>query len=264
VLLVHGAMVNANVWRKLLPALASEFRCLALDLPFGGHLVPMGPETDFSPPALADWIADAIEALELDEVTLVGNDTGGALCQILIARRPERIARLVLTSCDAFENFPPKALRPYLPVMLLPGVMPVLFSALRLTGVRRRVTTAAQVTKRPVGAEAVDSYCLPLLKRAIRRDTKKLLRGMDERHTLQAAERFRTFDRPALIAWSREDRFFPCEHAERLAEALPNARLAWIDDAYTLVSEDQPDRLAELIAAFIREPAARPPTTAAR
>jgi pimeloyl-ACP methyl ester carboxylesterase len=87
---------------------------------------------------------------------------------------------------------------------------------------------------------------------------------MDERHTLQAAERFGKFDRPALIAWSREDRFFPRRHAERLAEALPNARLAWIDDAYTLVSEDQPERLAELIAAFIREPAARAPATPGR
>jgi pimeloyl-ACP methyl ester carboxylesterase len=256
VLFVHGAMVNANVWRKVVPALARDFRCLALDLPFGAHIVPMPPDADLSPPGLADWIADAIEALELDDVTLVGNDTGGALCQIVIARRPERIGRLVLTSCDAFENFPPKAVRPYLRAMLLPGAMPVLFSAFRLGAVRRRATTMMGITKRPVGAEAADSYFLPLLRRPIRRDTKKLLRGMDERHTLESAERFPEFDRPALIAWSRVDRFFPRKHAERLAEALPNARLEWIEDAYTLSSEDQPDRLAELIAGFIREPAA--------
>jgi pimeloyl-ACP methyl ester carboxylesterase len=255
VLFVHGAMVNANVWRKVVPALASDFRCLALDLPFGGHLVPMPPDADFSPPGLANRIADAIEALELDDVTLVGNDTGGALCQIVIARRPERIGRLVLTSCDAFENFPPKALRPYLRVMLLPGAMPLLFSAFRLRGLRGRVTTMMALTKRPVAAEAADSYFLPLLRRAVRRDTKKLLRGMDERHTREAAERFPGFDRPALIAWSREDRFFRTEFAGRLAGALPNARLEWIDDAYTLASEDQPDRLAELIAGFVREPA---------
>lgn len=256
VLLVHGAMVNANVWRKVVAALGSDFRCLALDLPFGGHLAPMPPDTDFSPPGLADWIADAVDALELDDVTLVGNDTGGALCQLLIARRPERIGRLVLTSCDAFENFPPNAVRPYLRVMLLPGAMPLLFSAFRLRGVRRRATTMMRITKRPVGAEAADSYWLPLLSRAIRRDTKNLLRGMDERHTREAAERFPKFDRPALIAWSREDGVFPAQYAERLAEALPNARLEWIDDAYTLSPEDQPERLAELIAGFIREPAA--------
>lgn len=255
VLFVHGAMVNANVWRNVVPTLASEFRCLALDLPFGGHLAPMPPDTDFSPPGLADWIADAIEALELDDVTLVGSDTGGALCQIVIAQRPERIGRLVLTSCDAFESFPPKAVQRYLRVMLLPGAMPVLFSAFRLGAVRHRAATMMQVTKRPVGSETADSYFLPLLRKGIRRDTKKLLRGMDARHTLEARERFPMFDRPALIAWSREDRVFIGEHAERLAEALPNARLEWIDDAYTLVSEDQPDRPAELIARFIREPA---------
>lgn len=259
VVFVHGAMVNANLWRKVVPSLASEFRCLVLDLPFGGHLAPMRQDADLSPPGIADWIADSIEALGLEDVTLVGNDTGGALCQIIVARRPERIGRLVLTSCDAFENFPPKVMRPYLPVMLLPGAMPVLFSAFRLGAVRRRATAKMQLTKRPLCAEAADSYFLPLHRRAIRRDTRKLLRGMDQRHTLEAAEAFPKFDGPALIAWSRKDRVFPDEYAERLAEALPNGRLEWIDDACTLSPEDQPDRLAEVIADFITEPAAAQP-----
>jgi pimeloyl-ACP methyl ester carboxylesterase len=256
VFFVHGAMVNANVWRKVVEALAGDFRCVVPDLPFGAHLEPAPPDADFSPPALADWIADAIDALQLDDVTLVGNDTGGALCQILIARRPERVGRLVLTSCDAFENFPPKALRPALPVMKLPGVMTAVSSTFRIGGLRHRAGSLMGVIKHPVEARASDSYFLPLLRREIRRDFVKLLNGMDERYTLEAAEHFPEFDRPVLIAWSREDKFFDPKFAERLAGAFPKAGLEWIDDAYTISPEDQPERLAEAISRFIREPAA--------
>ena len=99
IVFVHGALVNANLWRKVVAELSADFRCVTLDLPFGSHVVPMPPDADLSPPAVADLIADAIEALELDDVTLVGNDTGGAMCQLVVTRRPERIGALVLTSC---------------------------------------------------------------------------------------------------------------------------------------------------------------------
>jgi pimeloyl-ACP methyl ester carboxylesterase len=258
---VHGALVNANHWRKVVAELASGFRCVTLDLPLGAHVQPMPPDADLAPPALADLIADAIEALELTEVTLIGNDTGGALCQLVVTRRPERIGRLVLTSCDAFDNFPPKVMQPAMPLMRLPGAISALLAPMRLASVRRRLMTAIRATKRPVDQQVVDSYALPPLESAaIRRDTKKLMVGVHKRYTLEAAERLPSFDRPALIAWSREDKFFPTKYAERLAELLPDARLEWIEDSYTFSPEDQPERLAELIAGFVREPAAaRPP-----
>jgi pimeloyl-ACP methyl ester carboxylesterase len=114
---VHGALVNANLWRKVVGQLSDRFRCVTLDLPFGSHLVPMPPAADLTPPAAAALIADAIAALELDDVTLVGNDTGGAICQLVATRRPERIGGLVLTSCDAFDNFPPKVMQPLKPLL---------------------------------------------------------------------------------------------------------------------------------------------------
>jgi pimeloyl-ACP methyl ester carboxylesterase len=256
VVFVHGALVNANLWRKVVPALAADFRCLALDLPLGAHLVPMPPDADLSPPAVADLIADAIEALGLDDVTLVGNDTGGAFCQLVVTRRPERLGRLVLTSCDAFDNFPPKALKPLMPVVRLPGGLSAVLAPTRVPAVRRRVTTLFRATKRPIAPEAADSYGLPMFAIGdVRRDTRKLMQAVDKRYTLEAADRLPQFDRPALIAWSREDKFFPTSHAERLAELLPNARLEWIEDSYTFSPEDQPGRVAELIAGFIREPA---------
>jgi pimeloyl-ACP methyl ester carboxylesterase len=256
---VHGALVNANLWRKVVAQLAPDFRCVALDLPLGGHLNPMPADADLSPPALADLIADAVEGLGLEGVTLIGNDTGGALCQLVVTRRPERIGRLVLTSCDAFDNFPPKMMQPAMPVLRLPGALAVVLAPTRLAAVRRRLMTLIRATKRPVDQQAMDSYSLPPLKSgAIRRDVRKLMRGLDKRYTLEAADRLPGFERPALIAWSREDKFFPPKHAERLAELLPDSRLEWIDDSYAFSPEDQPGRLAELIAGFAREPAAAP------
>ena len=256
VVFIHGVLVNANLWRKVVAELPTDLRCVALDLPLGAHLAPMPPDADLTPPAVADLIADAIEELGLDDVTLVGNDTGGALCQLVVTRRPERIGRLVLTSCDAFDNFPPKVMRPMMPVLTLPGALRVLYAPLRLAALRRRMLTMIRATKRPVEPEAVDSYTFPGLRSAaVRRDTRKLLAGADRRQTLEAGERLRGFDRPALIAWSREDRFFPTRYASRLAQALPDSRLEWIEDSYTFSPEDQPARVAELIAAFVREPA---------
>jgi pimeloyl-ACP methyl ester carboxylesterase len=256
---VHGVLVNANLWRKVVARLAPDFRCITLDMPIGAHEIPMPREADLSPPALGDLIADAIEALDLEDVTLVGNDTGGALSQIAVARRPEKVGRLVLTNCDAFENFPPKILKPVLRLMTLPGAMPVLLAPTRLAAVRRRALKAMRVAKHPVEQEVVDSYALPpLVSAGVRRDIKKLFRAADNRYTLEAAERLRSFDRPALIAWAPEDSFFPESDARRLAEVLPQARLEWIEDSYIFSPEDQPERVAELIGSFVREPTPAP------
>jgi pimeloyl-ACP methyl ester carboxylesterase len=253
---VHGVLVNANLWRKVVARLAPDFRCIALDMPIGAHELPMPRDADLSPPALGDLITDAIDALGLEDVALVGNDTGGALSQIAVARRPENVSRLVLTNCDAFENFPPKVLKPMLRVMTLPGAMPVLLAPTRLAGVRRRALKVLRAAKHPVEQEAVDSYALPpLVSAGVRRDVKKLFRTAHNRYTLEAAERLRSFDRPALIAWAPEDNFFPERDARRLAQVLPDARLEWIEDSYIFSPEDQPGKVAELIASFMREPA---------
>ena len=244
---VHGALVNANLWRKVVAGLSADFRCVTLDLPFGSHLVPMAPDADLSPPAMADLIADAIAALELDDVTLVGNDTGGGICQLVVTRRPERIGALVLTSCDAFENFPPKALQPVMPLLSNATLLRPLLAPTRVGAVQRAFFKT--LAKRPVEAEVLESYVLPAATHAgVRRDLARFLGGLDKRYTLEAAEQLPAFDRPAVIAWSREDRFFPREHAERLAELLPQGRLEWIDDARTFSPEDQPARVAELVA----------------
>ena len=249
IVFVHGALVNANLWRKVVAELSADFRCVTLDLPFGSHVVPMPPGADLSPPAMADLIADAIEALELTDVTLVGNDTGGAMCQLVVTRRPERIGALVLTSCDAFDNCPPKLMKPIMPLLSRAALLKPALAPARSRAVQRAIFRA--LAKRPVEPEVLDSYALPAVTDAgVRRDLARLMAGLDKRHTLEAAERLPAFDKPAVIAWSREDRFFPADHGERLAELLPQGRLEWIEDSRTFVSEDQPAQLAALIREF--------------
>ena len=256
IVFVHGALVNANLWRKVVAELSTDFRCVTLDLPFGSHVVPMPPDADLSPPAMADLIADAIEALELDDVTLVGNDTGGAICQIVVTRRPERIGALALTSCDAFDNFPPKLMKPIMPLLSHAAPLRATLAPARARAVQRAIFGA--LAKRPVEPEVLDSYALPALEdAAVRRDLARFMAGLDKRHTLEAAERLPAFDKPAVIAWSREDRFFPADHGERLAELLPQGRLEWIEDSRTFSPEDQPARVAELVASLSAVGAAR-------
>jgi pimeloyl-ACP methyl ester carboxylesterase len=251
IVFVHGALVNANLWRKVVPRLEGHTR-VTLDMPLGSHLEPMPRDADLKPPALADLIADSLEALELRDVTLVGNDTGGGLSQIVATRRPERIGALVLTSCDAFEVFPPRFFQIVLAPARIPGAVPVLFGGLRLPALRRLPIAYGWLANGQIDREASDSYVLPVLTRGpIRRDLRKLLAGLDPTYTLDAAAKLAGWDRPTLIAWSEKDRFFPTEHAERLAKLIPNARLEWIEGARTFSPEDAPERLASTIADFL-------------
>jgi pimeloyl-ACP methyl ester carboxylesterase len=253
VVFVHGVIVNANLWRKVVPRLARTHRCIALDMPFGSHIEPM-PGADLSPPAVANLIADAIEALGLEDVTLVGNDTGGAMCQLVAVHRPERLGRLVLTSCDSYEHFPPTLFKFFKPLEKITPAIPVLFAPLRLRAARRLPIAYGWVTKQAIEPrEAEDSYVLPLLEDGrIREDLRRLIPGLDARYTLEAAERLRSFDKPVLLAWSAEDKLFPRSDAHRLAATFPNARLEWIEGARTFSAEDRPERVAELIAAFTK------------
>lgn len=255
IVFAHGLLVNANLWRKVVSRLSPDFRCVTLDLPLGSHTLPMPDDVDLSPYALADLIADSIEALGLEDVTLVGNDSGGALSQIVVTRRPERIGRLVLTSCDYRDNLPPAMFAYLKPAATIPGAMKLLMASMRLRAPRRLPFAFGWLVKRPIDRPAEDSYVLPgMTVPGVERDVKRVIRGLDKRYTNEAADKLGGFKKPALIAWSREDRFFKPAHAEQLARDLPNARLEWIDDARTFASEDQPGPLAELIGGFVREP----------
>ncbi len=251
IVFVHGLLVDGRLWRKVTPLLEDDFRCIVPELPLGSHPEPMNPDADLSPPGLARIVAGFLDALDLEDVTLVANDTGGAISQITAAHHPERIGRLLLTNCDAFENFLPPAFRPLQVAAKVPGMLTGMMAGMRFAPMRKLPIAYGWLIKRDfAGAptrEWVDPY---LTNRGVRRDVIKVLKGIDARYTFEAAERLRTFDRPTMLAWAVEDRFFKLSFAERLADTINGATLERIEDSYTFVSEDQPERLAQLIGTF--------------
>jgi pimeloyl-ACP methyl ester carboxylesterase len=256
VVLVHGLLNNGLLWRDVVEDLSKDFRVIAPDWPLGSQELPMNEGTDLSPPGLAAIVAAFLEALDLRDVTLVGNDTGGAICQLVAVNHPGRLGRLVLTPCDAYDNFLPPMFRPLQLAARVPGAIWLIAQSLRPRPARRLPLAFGWLSKRPLAREVSDAFLAPLLRdRRIRREVAAVLRGISPRHTEEAARHFGEFDKPVLLAWAPEDRFFKLRYAERLAEAFPNARLELIDDSYTYVPVDQPQRTAELIAAFAREPA---------
>lgn len=252
IVFVHGLLVDGTLWRKVIPALEARFRCIAPDLPLGSHTIAMKPGADLTPPGLAAVIGELIERLDLRDVTLVANDTGGALTQILLASgETERIARVVLTPSDAFDNFFPPMFRPLQWLARVPGAVNGVIQTLRAPALRRLPLAYGWLAKRRIPNEVTAAWVRPAQSdRGVRRDTAKLLKGVDKRHTNEAAARLSSFDRPVLLAWAPEDRFFPLEDARRLAQLFPDARVEEIGDSWTFVPEDQPERLARLVEEF--------------
>jgi pimeloyl-ACP methyl ester carboxylesterase len=262
--LLHGLMMDASLWDQVVAGLSAGHRCVAPTLPLGAHRVPVHPGADLSLPGMARLVAEFCDRLGLDEVTLVGNDTGGAVVQLLMtdAELAGRAARVVLASCDAFDNFPPGLTgRALVTAGRLPaGMFGLFMQQLRLRPVRRLPVAFGWLTKR--GDAATARWIRPVLTQpGIRRDTVRVLRalraaasGNDSGAGLLAevAGRLAEFKRPALVAWASEDRVMPPEHGARLAAVLPGGQLAEVADSYTLIPLDQPARFAGLIREFVR------------
>ncbi len=249
IVFVHGYLVDGRLWDGVVDALADRYRCIAPHWPMGAQQVAMEPEADLTPPGVADIIESFLDALDLEDVTLVGNDSGGAMSQVLVARRPARVGRLVLTNCDTHDNFPPGIFKALPPLAKLPGGVTMLALPFRVPAVLR--TAFRPFAKRRPSNELLASWARPgITDKAIRRDLGKVTRGMSKRHTLAAAEQLSGSEFPLLLAWAPGDRFFPISYAERLAAEVGGAKLVEIPDSATFVPFDQPVRLAREIAEF--------------
>lgn len=254
ILFVHGFLVDGRLWSGVAERLATQggFRCLVPDWPMGSHTIAMNADADLSPPGIARLIIAFLDALGLERATLVGNDSGGAMSQVTTADNPGRVERLVLTNCDTFEHFPPFPFNAMPAIARLPGGMTLLAAPFRLGPVARAAYGAFTVD--PIAPELIDSWLAPSLRdAAVRRDARKLTAAMNKRHTLAAAEKLRSFERPVRFIWGTGDRFFKLAHARRLAAIVPDAEVAEVADARTFVALDQPERVAELVASFAGE-----------
>ena len=258
VVFLHGVLMNGTLWDSVVEKLRGRYRCIVPELPFGAHRTPMPDHADLDLGSLAGMIAGFLEELDLHDVTLVCNDWGGA--QLVISPGgSDRVAGLVLVSCEAFDNYPPG-----LPgrLLCLNGSMPggtfVTSQLLRPRLIRHLPITFGGMSKKRVPNEQFMSWIEPLRhNRRVRRDLDKYLRSVPKKkQLLEWAEQQRAFTGPVLIVWAREDKLMPLEHAVRLAEHFDNAELVWVDDSRTLIPIDQPEVLADHLERFLERTAA--------
>jgi pimeloyl-ACP methyl ester carboxylesterase len=254
VVLLHGLLMDASLWTEVIADLSKDHRCVAPTLPLGAHRQGMRPDADLSLPGVARLVVELLDRLDLQAVTLVGNDTGGAIVQ-LVADSSQRVARVVLASCEAFGNFPARVTGTALSLagQLSPRLFGLFMQQMRLRPLRRLPVAFGWLTKR--GDATTAGWIRPVLHQSeIRRDAVRVLRATraHPRVMTEAAAALGTVDYPALVVWASADRVMPLEHGRRLADAYRNGQLVEVADSYTLIPLDQPARFAELVRQFTR------------
>jgi len=258
VVFLHGYLMGAGLWDPVVRLLDGEFHCLVPELPFGAHPAPLKPDADLTAAGLGDLAAGFLDALDLRDVTLVGNDSGAAVAQVVAARHPGRLAGLVLATGDAFDNFPPKPFRPLIAAARA-GALTGIVAMLKARPTRSLPNAYGWLTHGDLPHDLIDEWVgAYFADKGVRRDLRRLTATLgDDDFMNQIATELAAFTKPALLAWAADDRFFPVEHARRLAAILPHAQLEVIADSRTWVMLDQPERTAELIAGLARRAAAR-------
>jgi len=250
VLFVHGIGSSSYLWRNVIGELEGQRRCVAIDLPSHGS-TPADADQDFSLPGLARFVADGCDALELTDIDLVANDTGGAISQVFAVGRPERLHTLTLTNCEAHDNVPPKALLP----MVLLARMGLLA---RITP--RMVRDITRARKRAFGSVYQDIANLPediarvwlepMATAESARQGQRLLTSLHARDLLAIEPGLARLQVPTLIVWGTGDRAFRLKWAYWLRDTIPGATDVVEIDGARLFFPDE--RATELTAALRR------------
>ncbi|MFV8295142.1 alpha/beta fold hydrolase [Mycolicibacterium fortuitum] len=247
VVFVHGYMMGGQLWRQVSSRLAARgLRCIVPTWPLGAHPEPLRPGADRTIHGVAGIVADTLTALDLDDVVLVGNDTGGVVTQLVAVHHPERVGALVLTSCDAFEHFPPPILKPVILGARNKALFRVGAQVMRIPLVRRRSFDGLAHSN--IDAFTREWVRTTLSNPGIVEDLRQFSLSLRTEVTTGVAARLPEFDRPTLVAWSADDLFFEIGDGKRLADIIPNARFEIIEGARTYSMVDRPDRLADLLS----------------
>jgi pimeloyl-ACP methyl ester carboxylesterase len=255
-LFVHGLTMDGTVWRKVVSGLGDGYRCITPTWPLGSQRIPMKPDADLTLPGVARLIGEFCEALGLEDVTVVQTDWGGVqvLLAVGAAKLTKRIGRLVLTSCEAFDNYPPGIPGKILAITTAPpGGIFVTMQLMRTRLLRRGPTAWGWMSKRPVPKEVMDAWFTPATHdRGVRRDLKKYVSSVPDNKTLMEwANANAAFTGPVLIVWGTEDKVMPPAHGRRLAELYPDSTLVELDDTFVLIPEDRPEALVDAIREFL-------------
>ena len=259
IVLLHGLLLDGRFFDQVVPRLSDRFRVIALDLPLGCHKTSLNEGADLSTRGLAKLIADVLEALDLRDVVLVGNDTGGALAHVAATQHPERIGKLVLNSCDLEENFLPPMFKPLELLAGAPGSIFLIGMTLKYGPLQRLPNAIGWLSHKTVDPKLVASMTEPLRSdKGVQRDMRKVLKGIDSSATVQAAQDLRSFGKPTLWMWGADDKFFPVEQARRIAGTMSDARFEVVERSRTYTPIDQPERFASLLADFAGQAAKEP------
>jgi pimeloyl-ACP methyl ester carboxylesterase len=248
VLFVHGILVDHRLWLKVAEDLARRgFRCILPDWPLGSHTIPVNDGADLSPHGVAAMIRDLIVALDLSDVTLVGNDTGGGLCQLTVDAYPDHVGRLVLTNCDAFDKFPPFPFDLVFALLRGPASIKMLIAPMRLKALRHSPLGFGLLVRDPDPA-LTDSWLQPCRADSrICRDLAKLLRHVANTDLIDVSTRLPRFTKPVTLVWGQADRCFTPSLGRRLAAQFPDSTLIEAPHAKTFVALDDPEAVIDAI-----------------
>jgi pimeloyl-ACP methyl ester carboxylesterase len=225
-LFVHGVLLNGHLWRHQLSRLSDIRRCIAVDLLAHGD-TEIAPGQDVSVTANAEMIRQFLDALKIDQVDLVGNDSGGGIAQIFAALYPERVRSLTLTDCDTHDNWPPEAFKPFLAMAAsgaLRGTLDAMLSDKSIYRSPQALGPAYEYPQR-LTDDSIETYLRPLVKTEQRtRDLERFLAAFDNKHTLAVEDRLKKMAAPTLIVWGTDDVYFDVKWSHWLAETIPGVR----------------------------------------
>jgi pimeloyl-ACP methyl ester carboxylesterase len=225
-LFVHGVVLNKHLWRHQLSGRSDIRRCIAVDLLAHGD-TEIEPNQDVSVTANANMLREVLDALRIDQVDLVGNDSGGGIAQIFAALNPNRVRSLTLTDCDTHDNWPPEAFKPFVEMVAAGGLSKMLNAMLADKSIYRSLGALGPGYERPETAtdEDIEIYLRPHLRSEQRtRDLERFVGAFDHKHTLAIEPQLRRLKAPTLIVWGMDDVYFPVKWAHWLAEAIPGAK----------------------------------------
>src|SRR4051812_31226539 len=225
-LFVHGVLLNGHVWRYQLTHLSDIRRCIALDLPAHGE-TEIAADQDVSVTAIANTLVEFLDALDIGQVDLVGNDSGGGIAQIFATSHPSRVRSLTLTDCDAHDNWPPEAFKPFLAMAAAGGLRGTLEAMLADKSIYRSPQALGPAYEHPerLSDDDIDKYLEPLVRTEKRtRDFQRFLAAFDNKHTLAIEAQLKTLKVPTLIAWGTDDVYFDAKWARWLARPIPGTR----------------------------------------
>jgi pimeloyl-ACP methyl ester carboxylesterase len=225
-LFVHGVVLNKHLWRHQIAGLSDIRRCIAVDLLAHGD-TEIAPEQDVSVTANARMLKEFLEALQIDKVDLVGNDSGGGIAQIFAALNPDRVRTLTLTNCDTHDNWPPEAFKPFVDMAIAGGLKDTLSAMLSDKAIFRSPGALGPAYEHPenVSDKDIEIYLQPHVRTEQRtRDLQRFVGAFDHKHTLAIEPQLRTLKAPTLIVWGTDDIYFPVKWAHWLAETIPGTK----------------------------------------